>query len=94
MNTILKIGTSSCPPCQRLKPIYNELKEEYTGKINFLEVNDENENMFILFEKYSRKFNVRSVPTVIIMDSEENELERIVGLNSEELYRKTIEKYI
>ena len=92
MNTILKIGTSHCPPCKMLKPIYDNLKEEYRGKINFLEASDDGE--YEIFEKYCKKFNVRGVPVVIIMDSEENELERLTGLQTKEVYCEIIEKYI
>ena len=91
-HTILKVGTCYCQPCKRLKPIFQNLEEKYKGKISFLEVSDDGD--YHLFEKYSRKFNIRGVPVVIIMDSNENERERITGLNKEEVYCEIIEKYI
>ena len=93
MKTILKIGTGRCMPCIRLRPMFQELSSEYKDKINFLSVSDDDED-YSIFEKYAKKFNVRSVPVVIIMDSEENELERLTGLQSKEVYCEIIEKYI
>jgi thioredoxin 1 len=90
--TVLKIGTTHCGPCRMLKPIYHKLEEEYKDKIIFLEVS--NEENVDLFEKYCIQFGIRGVPVVIIMDSEENELERVTGLGSEEKYRQIIEKHI
>ena len=92
MNTILKIGTSTCPPCQRLKPIFDKLKGEYQDKINFDEVSDELD--YGRFEKYSVKFSIKGVPVVLIMDENENELERLTGLQTKKVYCEIIEKYI
>jgi len=90
--TVLKIGTRSCPPCHRLKPIFETLKEEFNGKINFLEVSDDGD--YDLFEKFCVKFNIRGVPVVIVMDGAENELERLTGLNNVDTYRDVIKKHI
>jgi len=92
MNTVLKIGTGCCPPCRLLKPIYNKLEEKYKDRICFLEVSDDGD--YNLFEKFSRKFNIRSVPVVMIINSEENEMERITGLYREKDYCEMIEKYL
>jgi len=91
MNTVLKVSTFHCPPCKLLKPVFNELKDEFKGKINFLEVSDDGD--YQLFEKYALKFSIRSVPVVLILDSEENELERITGLAREDVYREAIKKH-
>jgi thiol-disulfide isomerase/thioredoxin len=92
MNTVLKIAADWCKPCQMLKPIFEKLKDDYKGKINFIEVYDDTDKE--LYEKYYSKFNLYGIPVVVIMDSNENELERIVGLNKEETYCQMIEKNI
>jgi hypothetical protein len=74
-----------------LKPLFNNLKEEFKDKINFLEVSDEGD--YTLFEKYALKFNIRSVPVVLVIDPNENELERVTGLGKEDVYRTMIKKY-
>ena len=92
MNTIVKIGTSSCMPCRMLKPIFHQLKEEFGDKITFLEISDDSDP--IMLQKYCVKFGIRGVPVVLVLDSNENELERITGLANIQTYTELIQKYI
>ncbi|MCL4356685.1 MAG: thioredoxin [Candidatus Thermoplasmatota archaeon] len=49
-----------CAPCRFLSPVIEELAGEYAGRINFGKV-DVDENPHV-----SAKFDIRSIPTVIM----------------------------
>ncbi len=49
-----------CGPCRMIGPIVDELAKEYEGKAKFTKVNvDDNPEI-------SMKFNIRSIPTLLI----------------------------
>lgn len=72
-----------CGPCKMLAPKMEIVAEQITvEKINV----DENQEL-------TQKFGIRNVPTVILVDSEDKELERIVGANTAEFYLNKIKEY-
>lgn len=61
-----------CGPCRMMSPIIDELAEEYKGKADIYKLNiDEN-------SQAPTKYNVRSIPTMIIFKNGQA-VERIVG---------------
>lgn len=47
-----------CIPCKRLMPIFEELAEDYAGKVKFCKINtSENRSL-------TQQFNVMSIPTL------------------------------
>ena len=70
VNKILKISAAWCGPCRQLK---KEL-EGWDGGVPILEF-DADEN-----EKLCNDFNIRSIPTIIILDENDNEIGRKVGM--------------
>ena len=72
-----------CGPCRLLGPTMEKVSEQVpVEKYNA----DENLEM-------TQKFNVRSIPSVILVDSNEKELERILGNNNTELYLNKFKEY-
>jgi len=70
--SVFDFWASWCMPCVMMAPILDELAEKFKGKISFAKLNiDENPNL-------SEKFNVMSIPTLIIFKNGK-EIERIVG---------------
>jgi len=54
-----------CGPCRMITPIIEELSKEYEGKVTVGKVNvDENQEV-------SMKYNIRSIPTVLVMKNGE-----------------------
>ena len=83
MNKILLFKLSTCSPCKLLSTLFTQLhilKEDI--------VLDEDEN-----EELADKYNVKSVPTVIILNNEGEELGRFVGPRTKEQLLKELSKY-
>ena len=54
-----------CGPCRMVKPIVEELSEEYAGKVNFFKMNtDENPQV-------PSKHGIRSIPSLLIFKNGE-----------------------
>jgi len=64
-----------CPPCKRVSPIIDSSANILAGKVKFLKVNVDN------FLELSTLYNVKAMPTVLLLDSSGVELERKVGLD-------------
>jgi len=88
MITLKKFSATWCSPCRALAPVFeSEIKPMFKGKVNFEEIDvDTNPDETI-------KYNVTSVPTVII---EKNGvlLERYSGANSKYTYINALNEHI
>ena len=71
-----------CMPCLMMAPIIDDLSEKFKGKINFGKVNIDSSSNLV------QKYEVSSVPTLIIF--QDNEIvEKIIGaISTEELESK------
>lgn len=75
---------STCSPCKLLSKLFTQLniqKEEI--------VLDEDDNANTIADKY----NIKSVPTVIILNNEGEELGRFVGSRNKEQLLEELNKY-
>jgi len=72
-----------CGPCHALNPILMDLSHEMSDKIKIVKVNVDDH------EKISKKFNVESMPTLILFKNGK-ELNRIVGVKDKESLVETI----
>lgn len=72
-----------CGPCRTLGPTMEKIGQKYSvEKINV----DENQEL-------SAEFGVRSIPTVILVDESNKELERLVGVKPEGDYYDIFENH-
>lgn len=81
---ILLFKLSTCSPCKAVSKILTALHIKYTEMIV-----DENEEADALADKYK----VWSVPTIIITDNDDNEVDRITGVKSKEKFEELLSKY-
>jgi thioredoxin-like negative regulator of GroEL len=68
-----------CPPCQTLKPVIQDLKEEFSDLI-WIDVNIKNDPTGL-----TQKYNVKQVPTVVVHSV--NGIESHSGTNAIGYYR-------
>lgn len=73
---ILKFSSATCMPCKQLAKIIDGLNDD--TKSLFEEYTSEND-----ITKFMQ-FNVRSVPTLIVVDESDNELRRSTGMMTED----------
>ncbi len=73
-----------CGPCKMLAPIIEKLAPEFEGKVKIVKVDIDDQ------EELAGEQNVRSIPTLIAY-KDGKEHERIVGFQSEDALRKTLE---
>lgn len=76
-----------CGPCRHMAPILDELAAEYTGQVQFIKVNvDENPNLLV-------QHGVFGIPTLILF-KEGRPLEKLVGVHSKQQLRKPLDKVV
>lgn len=76
-----------CGPCRALAPTIEELAKEYAGKV-FIGKLDVDEN-----PATAEKFNVSSIPTVVIL-KDCREVEKIIGLCNKQKYVDALKKHM
>jgi thioredoxin-related protein len=95
-----------CPYCARAKRDYLEplsVSDDYGAKVVMREIDTPNERIALrgfdgvmtTHREFARKYGVRMVPTVIVVDSRGTQLaDPVVGLNSADFYALYIEQAI
>lgn len=72
-----------CGPCRMVAPIVEELSTEYDGKVDFYKLNvDEN-------PETSMKYNIRSIPTLLVFKNGEP-VDQVVGA----VPKKELQKHV
>jgi thioredoxin 1 len=72
-----------CGPCKLLAPKMQLVADEVPVEKIIVDDNVET----------TQKFGVRNIPTVILIDENENEIERFVGVHSVEFYLEKFEEH-
>ncbi len=76
--TVVDLYADWCPPCKKLKPIFEQLKAKYEGKLNFVSINTDD------YKNVAEAYNVSSIPTLLFISADGKELGRMVGFNPAE----------
>ena len=71
--SVIKFSATWCHPCKMLAPRFKEIVAEYSDSINVKEIDVDDDD-----EGLTNKFNIHSVPTILILDGD-TVLTRIVG---------------
>jgi thioredoxin 1 len=74
-----------CAPCRMMAPVLNDVAAELTGNSHVGKVNIEQ------FQSLAQKFQVRSIPTLILFNNGK-EINRFVGVKNKEFLLQQINK--
>lgn len=76
-----------CGPCQAVKPILDQLADEYAGKVNIYRVDTEVE------QELSAVFGIRSIPSILFIPKDEQPMMQAGALPKSAL-KDVIEKHL
>ena len=84
---VLDFWAEWCPPCRALAPTFEELAQQYEGRVRFVKLNvDENQQV-------PQRFGIKSIPTLVFFDGG-REVERVVGASSKAALERIVDKYV
>jgi thioredoxin 1 len=73
-----------CQPCKMVRPIVEEMAQEYSGKIKVAEMNvDEN-------TKFPSTYGVMSIPTLMIFKNGQPQ-QTMIGVQPRDVFKKNID---
>jgi len=87
MVIVKKFGAEWCAPCRALKPVIEQLKEEFAGKATIIEYDVD------YSPEESQQYNVTSIPLVVV-EKDGVIVERFQGLSSKLAYTNAINEAI
>jgi thioredoxin 1 len=85
---LLDFHAEWCGPCKEIEPILEDLEDEYGSQVEFKKIDVEQET------EQSNDYNVQAVPTLILMDDDDDIRERLVGFQSKDAIQAEIEKHL
>lgn len=71
---VLRFTASWCSPCKMLAKVLEDVETD--KEIQVLDIDEEQE--------LAKLFNIRSVPTLVMIDEEKKEVKRLNGLQSQQ----------
>ncbi len=80
--SIMIFTSSMCMDCQKMKAVIKSVEPQYSDKINFIAINATSNDRNV--KENIKKYNVILVPTMIFLDSENNQKNKIEGYIPEE----------
>ena len=87
MIKLLDFYADWCGPCKVMSPVFEELKGEYAGKVEFEKVDVESDN------DIASNFGVMSIPTFVLI-KDDKEIDRKVGAMPKEMVKSWIDSHL
>lgn len=78
MSRLLKFTADWCGPCKRIAEPMQELAKKYNVEIETIDIDKDDQNL-------SDVFKVTAVPTIILIDSNKKELDKVTGADLEKI---------
>ena len=84
---IIDFWAEWCGPCKMMGPVFEELSDDYKGKLKFAKVNvDENPEL-------AGKFEVQGIPSLVVVKAG-SEIDRIVGFAQKDALKEKIDSLL
>ncbi len=74
---VIKFTSAMCLDCQTMNKIFKNIFPKYEGKIILTEIQVQDKNSFN--DEQIKKYNVTLVPTIILLNSQGQQVKRIEG---------------
>ncbi len=71
--SIIDFSAVWCPPCRKMKPIFEKIAKQYGDKINFISIDVDE------YPEIANKYQIQSIPTFVFLDEDGKETNRING---------------
>ena len=78
MSRLLKFTADWCGPCKRVASSIQELASKYNVEVETVDIDNDEQNL-------SDKFKVTVVPTIVMIDANRQELDKITGTDLNEI---------
>ena len=85
---IVDTYTTWCSPCKAMKPIFEELSEQYENKIKFISIDLDESNWIGSYEEY----DIESIPTFLLIKESKLIKKQVGGLDKSD-FIKIINKF-
>lgn len=86
---VIDFWATWCGPCKRMAPLFDELAEEYVGKVEMGKYNIDEE------ADLAAEYRIMSIPTVLFFkDGEMKQELRLVGGQQKETLKANVEKLL
>lgn len=86
---VIKFTSEMCLDCQTMNKIFKEIFPKYDNKIVLTEIQVQDKNSFN--KEQIQKYNVTLVPTIILLNSQGEQIKRIEGAVSKEEMDKCLQ---
>ena len=84
--------SAMCLDCQKMKSIINEVEPIYNDKVNFISINALDKSKKV--QEYIKKYSIVLVPTIIFVDENENQKNKVEGYIPKDELIKEVEDII
>jgi thioredoxin 1 len=85
--TLVWFSAEWCGPCKVIKPVLEKLEENLSESLKIVKAD------ISKTEDNTKKFNIRNIPTCVLIDGE-NEIARFSGVRNEEQIKKFLEDHL
>jgi len=82
---IIDFWASWCGPCQMMGPVFEELSNDYEGKLKFAKISTEDD------PELANQFQIQGIPCLVIT-KEGKEIDRITGFAQKEILKQKIDE--
>ncbi len=89
---MMTFTSTMCMDCKKMKEVIHEVEGNYSGRMNFVIINATGNDKKV--KEYIKKYNIVLVPTMIFIDEDGNQVNKIEGAISKERLIDEIEETI